>query len=278
MLVNQRILWNDNGTEKDLSKSLNDFRGQTEVIGFVSADDYIYLASDMPFNHRYFDVAVVNDQTAAPTVDIWYAQAWESAVDIIDHTSVSDVTMAQSGILQWKTDDDKGWDREADSEEVTGVDIVGLYDMYWVRIGFDADLAGTFALNYLGHRFVEADSVLDDYYPDLNKTGFLAGFGVSDWTNQHFMAAEDIIRDLRKAGIITSPSQLLDWEKFEEAAVHKLAEIAYRGMGRHYREPKQDAQRDYARAFKQLNFNVDLNKNANLDRAERVHQSGYFGR
>lgn len=278
MLINQRILFNDNGTENDLSKSLNDFRASTEVIAFVSAEDKIYLASDLPFNHRYLDVSVVNAQAADVQVHIWWAQAWHSAVDILDHTDVSGASMAQSGILQWKTDDEKGWDREQDSEDVSGVSIIGLHNMYWVRLGFSADLTGTFALNYLGHRFVESDLVLNDYYPDLNKASFLAGFGVADWSHQHFMAAEDIIRDLRKGGVIKSPSQLLDWEKFEEAAVHKVAEIAYRGMGRHYREPKQDAQKAYNTAFKQVFYNVDKNKNANLDNAEKHMQSGFVTR
>lgn len=109
MITNQRILWDDDGTETDLSVALNDFRTGSQVIDFVAADDKLYIASDMPFNHKWIEASVVNDAASVVTVENWFggSDGWVSAVDIIDRTSVGGVSLAQSGVIQWKTNREK---------------------------------------------------------------------------------------------------------------------------------------------------------------------------
>lgn len=279
MLINQRIIWKDDTTENDLSVNLNNFRSNSETIALVADEDAIYIASDLPFNHRWIEVETENDQAAAPTVAIWFSNEWVSAVDIIDQTASSDVTLAQSGILQWRTDRQKGWDRELDSEDVSGVSKVGIYDMYWIRLGFSADLAASTAIKYIGHKFA-TDAVLYTFYPDLNSSNIMTAFasGKTDWKDQHFMAAEDIIQDLRKADIIRGASQILDYEIFEEVAVHKCAEIIYRGMGRAYEADRAKARKEYNESFNMTFYNTDLDGDGNLSDRERRQRSGFVGR
>lgn len=279
MIQNQRIIWNDNGTEKDLSVNLNSFRAGSETIAIVADEDKIYIGSDLPFNHRWVDVSTANDEVSVISAEIWYSRQWIAAVDLIDRTSVGGATLAQSGVVQWRTNREKGWDRELDSEDVDGVSVSGLYDMYWLRFSFSSDLKVTTALSHIGHRF-SSDADLVALYPDLNNSALKTAFatGKTTWNEQHFMAADAIISDLRRANIIKSPSQILDYELFQVPAVHKCAEIIYYGMGRAYDENRLRAQRYYNESFQMSFFNMDVDKNANLSDVERRYQTGFVTR
>ncbi|RLC38724.1 hypothetical protein DRH27_01595 [Candidatus Falkowbacteria bacterium] len=279
MLINRRIIFDDNGTEIDFSVDLNNFRGSSVTLDYVTADDKLYVASDMPLNHLWVEVTTANDQASIASVDIWFNKDWVSAVDLLDHTSAAGVTLAQSGVIQWKTDRNEGWDMEQDSEDVTGVDAVGIYNRYWLRINFSADLAAGTELKYLGHKFASDDAMYTEY-PDLNNANLKLAFasGKTDWNDQHFIAAEDLIDDLRKTDIIKSPSQILDFERFEDPAIHKAAEIIYRGMGRAYIENRKDANSRYNDSFNMTFFNVDIDRDGNLSYRERRQRSGFVGR
>jgi len=279
MLTNQRVIFDDDGTENDLSVDLNDFRGSAVTFDYVAADDKLYVGSDLPLNHLWIEIETANDAASVASVEIWYNNDWIAAVDVLDHTAAAGVSLAQSGIIQWKTNRDKGWDREQDSEVVTGITKVGIYDYYWLRINFSADLNALTEIKHLGHKFA-TDAVLYTYYPDLNNANIKTAFasGKTDWKDQHFMAAENIIFDLKKSDIIISPSQILDYEIFEKPAVHKIAEIIYRGMGRAYNENRENARKEYNENFNQTFFNIDLNRNANLSDRERRQRAGFIGR
>jgi len=279
MIQNQRILFDDNGTENDLSLNLNNYRADSSVIPFVQGEDYLYIASDLPFNHRYFLVDVANDQASVPSVEIWDGSQWHPAVDVLDRTSTAGVTLAESGIIQWKLDRDYTWAREGDSEDVTDISKVGLYDMYWVRFDFSADLLDTTALKYLGFKFSD-DSALFTYYPDLDNSDLMAAFasGKTDWDEQHFIAGEEIGRELKRRNIIKSLNQVLDYELFERASVHKTAEIIFRGLGRAYIENKDQARKDFVEAMNAKYYNIDRNSNANLDTDEKGVRTGHMRR
>lgn len=279
MLQNQRILFDDNGTEKDWSLTLNEFLSGTKTLDFTQNEDYLYIASDLPFNHRYFLVETANDQAATPTIEIWDGSTWNSAVDVIDGTSDGTNSLAQNGIIQWKTDREKTWAREQDSEDVTGVSTVGLYNMYWVRFSWSASLNASTALQYVGFRFCD-DDYLFKRYPDLSKSNILTSFasGKTDWQDQHFLSAERILADLRSSRVMWSPNQILDYEIFEEAAAHKCAEIVYFALGRKYDERRNVTRKRYNEALNLKRFNLDQNRNANLSDAESAIETGFLYR
>lgn len=279
MIDYQRILWNDNGTEKDISVELNEWRSGTVNLPIASADDYIYIGCDLPFNHKYIEVQTANDQASAVSIDMWFSNDWEPAVDVIDRTESSGRTWAVSGIIEWKTNRLKGWDREQDSEDVTGVSAVGLYDLYWIRLSFSGDLAAGTVLSYIGNKF-SSDATLYDYYPDLNNSNLKEAFetGKTTWDDQHFIAAEMIVRDLKSRSIVMSQNQILDYEKFREPAVHKVAELIYWGLGRQFEDNRLLARGYYNDAMNVKFFNVDLNRDANLSEIEKTISTGYMTR
>lgn len=276
MLTNQRIIHDNNGTLIDLSVSLNSIFTGNSTIDIVANQDKIYIGSDLPFNHRYIQVSTPNAVTSAiSTVEIWDGTSWNAAVDVIDQTSTGGKTLAQSGYISWTLDRTKAWGQAATAEDVTGLTGLKIYDMYWLRITFSVTLTGTTALSYAGHKFA-TDTDLGGYYPDLNLTAVKTAFasGKTTWDDQHFLAAEEIIQDIRRKKIAWSGQQILDWEQFNQAGVHKVAAMIMTAFGDDYADNRILALKEYEKAMNLKVFNVDLNQDGRLDEEERYIHTG----
>lgn len=275
----QRILWKDDAAIVDLTASLNNYRADNETIALVAAEDYLFIGSDLPFNHRYVEVASANALASVISIDIWWSNAWHAAVDLIDQTKTGGVSLAKSGLVQWSPDELKGWDREQNSEDVTGLEGTKIYDMFWVRLAFSGNLTGTTAIKYIGHRFCE-DGDLEGTYPILKPSGLKTAWasGKTDWKDQIFDASEAIVRDLKRQGIIKSPSQLMDPEILRNACVHKAAELIFSGLGTAYIDLKKEAAKAYTTALDMKMFVVDRTGDARASVSERYLSSGVLRR
>jgi len=283
MLMVNRTIFSDNTVLKDISVALNSFQTGSAVIDFVSAQDFLFVASDFPFNHRYVDVSVVNSNSASLTIDLWDGTQWQVAQDLIDQTSVGGVPLSQSGHISWRPNDDTpGWlrdDTNDNSDVIEGLSGVNINDLYWARFKWSADLSVTTALKFLGHKFSD-DNDLDIEYPILLETDVKTQFkaGKTDWEDQHFAAALKIIRDLKKRMIIRSGNQIMEWELFTEASAHKVAEIAFKGFGKDFFENRDDARKSYNEALNKSIYLIDENNNAELDVRERGSRQGFMRR
>jgi hypothetical protein len=280
MLTNQRIIFNDGGTLVDLSVALNSLYTGNGALPVVAADDALYIGSDLPFNHRWFQIATGGANAAAAAiagVDVWNGNDWQAAVDVIDQTTATNATLAQSGYISWTRDRSGSWGQEATTEDIPALATLKIYDMYWVRIRFTANLTSSTALSYVGHRFAN-DADLAGRYPDLNQTAVKTAFaaGKTTWDDQHFLAAEEIIQDIRRKGIAWSPSQILDWQQFNLAAVHKVAQIIMTSFGDDYADNRAQATKDYDLAMNLKVFNVDTNEDGALDEDERRPEAGIY--
>lgn len=280
MIMSSRVIWSDNGVLKDLSVTLGNFKTSTQAIAFTAAEDYLFIGSDFPFNHRYVDISTANAAATGLTVALWDDTAWITAIDLIDQTSVAGVSLAQSGIFSFFPDDDKGWyrdDTNNDSATITGLTGVDIRRLWWARLSFTNDWSGT--LNFIGHKFSD-DADLEVLYPDLTRSAVMAQFksGKTDWKLQHIQAAEDIIKDLKKRNIIKSENQLLNWELFKDAAVHKVAAIAFNAFGKDFFENRDAAQVEFKKEMDRAIYHIDQNKNATLDDTERVAPEGWLFR
>ncbi len=271
----QRIFFSDNGTLTDLSMTLNDFRSGTSVINYTVSQDYLFIGSFLPFNHKYFDVNVANDVTAAISVDIWDGAAWQAAVDIIDRTSVGGKTLAQDGIISWSTDITKVWGRQYKSSQVTGLSGTNIYNMYWIRLSFNATLKATMSLDFVGQKF-NTDTDLFSFYPDLNNSSLMTSYasGKTNWNEQAFIATENIIRDLKKDQTIVSADQVLDFDLFKECSCHACAMVIYWGLNQIEKHDK--AKTKYDTNFKQGFLRVDLNQDALIEPVERIVSGAKF--
>ena len=262
----------NNTTLTDISLEMNDLFSGTKTIDFVAADDYIYIGSDLPFNHRYFQMSTVNSGSASvASVAIWDGSAWNNAVDLLDGTAVSGVSMAQSGIISWSTDRNKSWAQEETTENISALSTLKIYNLYWVRIGWSVNWGGSTALQYCGHKFAD-DNILAGLYPDLGRTAVKTAHtsGKTTWNDQHVISAEAIISQLRKDRVISSPSQVFSWEMFQLAGAHKCAEIVLAAFGEAKKEERDYAKKQYDEAMNQIVFNnQDKNADGHLDDGEK---------
>lgn len=275
MLINNRVIWEDNVTLVDVSKTLNDVFANNVTFAYTAAEDYLYIGSDLPFCHRYFDVRTANAVASVASVEIWDGNAWNAAVDVIDETAVSGASLGTAGIIRWTLGRTESWNKVETTEDIPALSTIKIYNLYWARISWSASLTGTTAINYVGHSFAN-DSQLGGYYPDLASSDIISAYqtGKTNWKEQHILAAEELISDLKRKEIITSANQVMNPEIFGTASIHKCAEIIMRGLGRDYQESKAQALKDYAVALNSIPFNVDKNEDGRLDDFERRHDIG----
>lgn len=269
MLLLNRVIHEDDTTLTDYSRELSDINAGTLAFTWVAADDALYIGSDLPFNHRHFILSSVNAVSAAATVDIWNG-SWVPAVDVIDLTSVGGKTLAQDGMIMWTTDKSSGWTAESSTENIPALSTFKIYDNYWVRIKFSGAVVAT--VQYVGHKFAK-DADLSAYYGDLNRASVREAFYdaiTASWNTVHVAAAEEIIRDLRRDRVISSPNQLLDPDTFRDAGCHKLAEIVYSSFGPSHADRLDYAVRKYKEAMNKLVFGVDKNKDGKLQTSEKI--------
>lgn len=284
MLLNNRVIFSDNTVLKDLSINLNNFKSGTDVLPIVATEDFLFLGSELPFNHRWFEVSVVNALASVVSIQIWDGNAWEETVDIIDQTVVAGAALAQSGYISWVTDKDDSWAQEDtvdrnNVENITGLGDVKIFDLYWARMKFSADLTPTAALKFMGNKFSD-ETDLGLFYPDLITDSAKKQFEVTkiDWKDQEFKAAEEIIRYLKSHKVVKSSNQILNWEQFNNASIHKVAEIIFRAYGDDFADNRKVARTDFKEAMDQEIFQIDKNRNARLDDRERFRPVGLLFR
>lgn len=271
MLFQNRVIFDNNGTLEDFSVETSDYKSASKVMAFVSGEDYLYIGGDMPFNHRYFDMAVVNDQAATVTVDIWDGSEWEAAVDVLDETSSGGVSLAGSGLIRWTPERDTTWGTEDTTENIPDLAELKIYDLYWVRLKWNASLKATTAFNYIGHRFSN-DADLAIKYPNLLRSNILAAFqtGKTDWDDQHFYAAEEIILKMRKKKQFFSPNLILDPSVFEFASIHRVAYNIYSSFGDEYEDNQKKADAEFMKAFNGIDFDFDKDMDGRMDIHDKV--------
>lgn len=273
-LYTQRVLH----AATDISIVVNDYRAFQYSMSYT-AGQYLYIGSAFPFNNAWVELGgTVNAVNSVCSVDIWYGNAWVPAVEVFDGTSASAKSLAQSGRIQWTTNDLKGWDLEQRSSDVTGLTGTNIYNMYWCRLSWNATLTANVVLKYIGQKFSD-DTQLASHYPDLLENELLSGFsaGKTSWDEQHFMAAEHIIRQLVSKNIVKSGLQLFDPTIFVDASCHKVAEIAYTAFGKPYSELKSAANQAYTAALPSK-FVIDTDSDGKVSRCEQQSKSGWMTR
>ena len=279
MLLYNRVIFEDNTTLIDFSKEINDIYANTKTFDYTVTDDYLYIGSELPFNHRWFDVSTVNAVTSAiSSIEVWDGSAWNAAVDVIDGTSTGGKSLAQSGVISFTLDRNKSWGRMDTTEDIPALSTLKIYDMYWARIAWNATLTSSTALNYVGFKFSEDNDLTGYYGGDFARSTFLTAFksGKTNWKEQHVAAAEEIARELIRKEIIWSKNQILDWRLFTDASVHKVAEIVYTAFGAQYSEQRDQANKNYHIAMNKKAFRVDKDEDGRRDQHEKKWEAWAF--
>ena len=259
------------GTFTDITVQVNEWNnGKTAQID-LDPGDFIYIASFLPFNHKFLQFETPLEDPIAPIIELCAGRAeWNEVADQLDYT----IGMTASGILQWTPQyDEKGWGIIGRS--TTEVDALALapviYHSYWMRISFPESVS--FELKYIGQKF-SSDVDLFEEYPNLRQTAILSGWatGKTDWDDQHLLAATYISKEMVQRGLIFTNNQILDISTLRNPAVHKAASIIYSGLGaKNYEAEIKLAAQNFETAMTQKIFQVDLNANAVKDRGEVIY-------
>lgn len=269
-----RIFYSDNAILVDLSTTLNDYHNATYPIsGFIAAQDAIYIGNSVPFNHVYFKLSAYNTNSAIMSVSYWNGREWIAAAEVIDETSVVGKSFGQSGFVTWTPSKDELWsmdDTNYKSSTVTGLTSVVIYDQYWLKISFSANLSAI-SLDWIGQKFSD-DDTLGAEFPDLVRPAVMTAWetGKTSWEEQHVIAADIIGKDLMAKGLILEKGQILDRFDLDRPAVQKVAEIIYGGLGADYADQKAAARKEYDNRLNVALPKVDANMNGRIDSTERT--------
>ncbi len=274
--MDRRFLYSDNGTISDYSVDLQNYFSGSQSFTFVADEDYFYIGARLPFNHLFFKVDTANGNASVMRVAYWDSGSWRPAVEVIDETASSGVSLAQDGFVTWTPNKDYSFGRE-DTEDITALSSVYIYNLYWVRIGFSADLSASTALSWCGQKFSD-DNDLGSEYSDLTRSAVLTAFesGKTTWEEQHIRAAEVLVQDLIGKGLIIEKEQILERRDFRLAAVSKCAEIIYGGLGDDYKDDRNDARKEYDFRISQILPHTDKNRNAIEDVGEKTTQGSLY--
>lgn len=276
--MNKRIIFSDNGTLSDFSVELDKYKSGTKVMPFVAADDYLFIGSRLPFNHFYFKLSVLNILPSSMSIDYWSTNGWNSMVELTDETA----GLTASGYVTFTPDEEAPWtmaNTNGSGQTITGLETVTIYNMFWLRISFSADLSLTTALQWIGNIFSNDDDLYAEF-PDFSKADNLTSFqsGKTDWQEQAVVAANVIIQDLIDDRIIDDGSQILIKEDFRLPSVAKVAEIIFRAFGDDYIDDRKEVREEYKQRMKKRVPRIDKNKNGKEEVFERSSTSGWLSR
>jgi hypothetical protein len=263
-----RILHN----EVEITKAIDRLDTLMYSLDYVE-DDFIYIASDFPFNHLFVKLgSVVNAVSSTMKIE-YYENQWNEVVEIRDETN----GLFNDGFIEFTPNKDKGWLRQLESEDVGLTKVI--YDKYWLRISFPDTLTEGVQLSFIGHKFSD-DTDLFSEYPVFNDSNFMAAFktGKTSWEEQEIKAAELIANDLQKKSVIISKDQILDRKRFLGASVCKTAEIIFSSFGNDYLEQKKEASLEYQKRLNLSQYSIDTNADGILQPEEIRTRQGWLSR
>jgi len=277
--MNKRVFYSDNGDIRDLSVNLNKYDETESSFNYVAGEDFIYIGARLPFNSLYIKLIDKNTLPANMYVEVFDGDSWNFVNELIDETGAFHV----SGHITFVPDRDSGWSREdtsGDGDNIPGLESLKIYDRYWMRISFDADLSLGCSLSWVGSIFSD-DSDLGSEYPDLVKTSVLTSFKAAktNWEEQHVKAAQVIEQDLMINGVIVDPGQMLEREDYRLASVQKVAEIVFNAFGDDYIDQRQRAREEYQKRLSSPVKKIDKNANGIEEVSESLdNTSGWLSR
>lgn len=272
--MNKRILFSNNGTIQDLSSVVNRYSPEAEVVDFVAAQDAIYIGSRLPFNHLFFKLSTLNILSSTMTLQ-YHSNEWSSVVELIDETE----GFTKSGFVTFTPNRNAAWSMRSNSSEIADLASTAIYDLYWLKITFSANLSLTTAISYVGNLFSD-DYDLGAEFPNLVKPSVMNGFkaGKISWEEQHVKAAELLISDLISKSIIDDRNQILVRDDYKNASVCKVAEIICGAFGDDYVEDKKMARNEYQNRLALRIHKVDKNADATENIGERKMSTGWLSR
>lgn len=272
--MKSRIIFSNNGVLSNYTVELNNYHSGTATLPIVATEDALFIGQRLPFNSLYFKFSTANTASSVMTISVWDGNQFRNVVETYDETSLSGATFGQSGYVSFVPDRQYSWGREdtqssSGTEQVTGLGNVNIYDHYWVKITFSNNLDAGTTLSWIGTKFSD-DNDLGSEYPDLVLSSTMTAWesGKTNWEEQHIIAAEKIAKDLKAKDYIIHKNQILNKDDFKDAAIYKVAEIAYSQMGPQFQQEKIDSKEKYESYMNKINPIIDKDIDGQIDTNE----------
>lgn len=281
VIMKRRIVFSDNGTHRDFTTSLGDYKTGQETVSIINSEDTLFIGSYLPFNHFYLKLGDrVNDQVSTMRINLWDGRQWVDVAQVFDSTSTALCSLGQSGYVEFVPRKENGWLRDDTiyqngNQKITGLGTSVIYEQFWLAISFSASLTSNVHLKWLGQKFSN-DTDLAGEYPDLARTAVIQAIDSTktDYEEQHVWAADIIVKDLTLKNIILSPDQILYREDLRFASVSQVAKLIYNMLGDDYRDNKTDANNEYKERLNTAAPKIDTNLDGRLDNVEVFPTSG----
>jgi hypothetical protein len=273
-----RVFFKEGSNVIEITKQINRYKSDTYLMSLATTDG-IYIATDFPLNHFYVKMGAVKNASPSNIIlDYWSSNGWNPVVNQNDYTEA----FTESGFVEFTPDRDTTWtlsNSNSNGQNITGLENVTVYDKYWTRLTVDADLDNNIELEYIGNVFSDDEDLFSEF-PIFNDANFLSCFesGKTDWQEQHVKAADLIIQDLKRKGIILGPEKILEREALLPASVCKVAEIIFNAFGKDYEDQLNRARKEYDNRLNLSQFAVDTNNNGIKDAVDVSYKQGWLSR
>lgn len=263
-----RVLKYDGTTFSDLS--LDNQNESTNLDLALTTTDYIYLGQYFAFNNFFINLDTANASASILSLEYWNGSEWKSALDLLDGTSLSGVTLSQSGVVQFSPDRLYGWNRVSDTSETsapTEMQSLTIYNMMWLRfkptINIDA-LTDAFSISYA----FTSSQQLNNHDIEINNYYDRFAVGKTDWNNEIVTASRYLVADLKRKNIVQDHAQILRFDDVSLACEWKTLEHIYNNMGKAYVEKRDDARTQYDKYISIRERSLDKNNDASLSMDE----------
>ena len=263
-----RVLKYDGTTFSDLS--LDNQNESTNLDLALTTTDYIYLGQYFAFNNFFINLDTANTSASILSLEYWNGSEWKSALDLLDGTSLSGVTLSQSGVVQFSPDRLYGWNRVSDTSETsapTEMQSLTIYNMMWLRfkptINIDA-LTDAFSISYA----FTSSQQLNNHDIEINNYYDRFAVGKTDWNNEIVTASRYLVADLKRKNIVQDHAQILRFDDVSLACEWKTLEHIYNNMGKAYVEKRDDARTQYDKYISIRERSLDKNNDASLSMDE----------
>jgi hypothetical protein len=236
----------------------------------LGTSDYIYVAQRFPFTNLFLHMDTVNSNASVLSAQYWDGVAWRDAVDFMDSTSTSGVTMAKSGAIQWSTDHDYTWNKVYDTSDTvspTELQTLKVYDSYWMRLKVSASISASADVKEICYAFTTSQRLKDF---DVELDGYLASFatGKTDWIDEIKTGSKLVIQDLKRLGLIMGPGQVIELDDMYVPTSLRTVALIYSNLGPSYKDKIEAIMKQYSEALNIRRFTFDSNADGKLEARE----------
>jgi hypothetical protein len=269
MLLNYiRLFTNISSTLSDKSLPNQD---DTQTVSLVlGTSDYVYIAQRYPFTSIFMHMDTVNSNASVISAQYWDGIAWRDAVDLMDGTSTSGVTLAKSGMIQFSLDDEYTWNKVFDTEDSvspTELQTLKVYNCYWARLKVSASLSAGTDSKEVGYCFTTSQRLKDF---DVEIDSYLASFSATktDWIDEIKTGSKLLVQDLKRMGLIVSSGQVIELDDVYVPATLRSLMLIYSHLGPSYKDKIEALQKEYSSALNIKRFTFDSNADGKLEQRE----------